>query len=189
MIAKKDRDIYNFLDMFNSATTSQIYRIFYKGKTLRRCQDRLATLTNAQYINRVKNFLTGEYIYYTKLQKPEQIEHGYYRTELYIKLNERYCVADYDVECKGIPNIRPDMYIDVKLNNMLYMFFVEIHLHNRFNQDKYEQYYKSGLWRDKYKVFPRIIIVAHEPPRLQKTNLNFKIVSTKLNDIEKIFMP
>lgn len=187
MISSKDRDIYNFLDLFNVATTSQLYRMFYRGKTLRRCQDRLTALSKSGYINRVRNFLTGEYLYYVKSQKPEQMEHCYFRTELFLKMRERYTIKFYDTECLGMVGVRPDMYMEVQLRNALYLFFVEIHLHNKFNQDKYENYYKSGQWKERTKIFPRILIVAHNKPTLKPSSLNYRIVPTSLTGIDTAF--
>lgn len=65
---------------------------------------------------------------------------------------------------------------------------MEVHLTNaQFNQEKYENFYVSGKYKQWYKVFRRVIIISYRGLKLQMSSIKYIQVPLSCKDVEIIF--
>jgi hypothetical protein len=57
----------------------------------------------------------------------------------------------------------------------------------QFNQEKYENFYNSGKYKQWYKVFPRVVIVSDRSLKLQQSNIKYIQVPLSCDGIESVF--
>lgn len=174
MIMRNDQNIYNFLEDFRYATTSQIEALFFKNKSKRYCQKRLQYLTQQGFIKRCKSTINNDFAYYIdKKSYLPQVHHDLIRTEIFIHMNEKYKVVSWSNE-KTIEHIRPDAIAFIEDHKMEFPVFIEIHLSNRFDFDKY----KGKDFRPLFGMQPRVLICTDRhitPPNMSL--LKFKVIN------------
>lgn len=165
MLMSRDRRVLRFIDDFGCATTRQLKSIFFADTTLRRCQQRLKMLCSQKHLNRSRDVLGVDYLYYGN-KRPREVAHMLARVDYYIKVNDGNLTA-FDPEYK-LGNLRADAYYEV----LGTPFFLEIQLSRHFNQNKYELAYQSGLWDGE---FPTVVVVSPHDIKFRESEINFKL--------------
>jgi hypothetical protein len=191
LITKRDQDIYNFLDKkenggigFHHASTSQINRLFFCGTSDRYCRKRLQYLYEIGYLKRTRSTLGNDFAYYIeKKSLLQQVHHDLIRTEIYTVLNSRYKILEWHNEF-SIDHIRPDAFCYIDNG---YPVFIEVHLSNNFNFDKYIEFARQDL-KVMFGVLPRVIICTDRQVTVPKDMyLKFKVVNFDMAGIDSLF--
>jgi hypothetical protein len=187
VITETEQKVLDFLEMFNCATTTQLTKLFYMTTVFpyNKSRRRLKILYDDKYVKRVRNSINMEYVYY--LKKNNQFNHSLILTEFYVQLHELVEIDKFEVE-QPYGNIRPDGMAICGYKGFTHYFFIEVHIsNNRFNQDKYINYYGSREWKQYFDVFPKIIIISDKKVDLKPTNLKFIQIKQNCEDILNIF--
>lgn len=134
LLTTRDYEIVRFIeDTGLPITPSQASRIwFWKGNeksALIGAQRRLLALFKMKKLNRVRQYVGQEYIYYLK-KIPSQLKHKQLMVDLLCHLNmNNFKVLDVEVEWKDIEpsyHIRPDLFLTVEYGNQKYNFICEV---------------------------------------------------------------
>lgn len=188
MIMPRDKEILDFIDLLGAASLTQIKRVFMnenkQGKIIAR--RRLKRLYDLKLIKRDRSFINSEYIYY---KKNTLLEHKLALTEFYTTLQSLPGkILKFDPE-KTLDDIRPDAVCDYLYKGNVYQLFIEAHLATiPFNQQKYEDFYESGKYRQWYKVFPRVIIISDRRIEFKSSKIRYIQISLDCKNIEKVFI-
>ncbi len=176
MITNRDQNILNFIEDFHIATARQIYGVFFDNTSYRYCNSRLLYLFNEGFIKRTRSTIDNSYAYYIN-KKPVQLHHDLIRSQIYVLLNHHYKVEAWQNEYT-VENIRPDAFCIINDHDILFPCFVEVHLNNKFNFDKYSNLVKTTDLKAIFGLIPRVIIVTDRdivtPSNL---GIKFKIVN------------
>jgi hypothetical protein len=186
LITQRDQQIIDLIELTGAVKTSHIQRLFMKNKSQGKviAERRLKSLYSLGMVHRTRAFINTEYIYY---KKKTLLEHKLALTELYIALLDLPGeILKFEVE-KQIGDIRPDALCDYLYQNNVYQFFIEIHLAKApFNQQKYEDFYSSGKYREIYKVFPRVIIVSDRQVDIKASKIRYIKIPLNCSGIYRI---
>ncbi len=185
IITKRDQNIINFLEDFHVATSHQIHDIFFNNTSYRYTRMRLQYLFEQKHIKRIKNTISNGYAYYID-KKPLQIHHNLLRTELYVNINKLYNIVDWQNEIP-IGNIRPDAFAYIEDNSIIFPVFIEVHLNNKFDFEKYKKLKQEFDFKLLFKFTPRVIICTDQELNIPKIGYIFRIVNTDMSGINKIF--
>lgn len=174
MLTKRDHRITRFIEAFNCATTKQLHRLFFSNAPSCKCQARMKILWKEKRVNRHREFVSQNFLYFLGKKKPEQIEHDLIRVNAYISLLDLYGedLQDFKPEYK-IADLRADAYFEIWKYNRPVPYFLEVQRNTNFDQAKYETLYASGKWRELWDSFPAVIIVTDKRIRLKPTQLKF----------------
>ncbi len=176
MITKRDQSILNFLEDFHIATAKQIYQIFFNKASYRYCNNRLLYLFNQGFIKRTRSTIDSSFAYYIN-KKPVQIHHDLIRSQIYVLLTRYYTVESWENECP-IESIRPDALAYINDHGIIFPCFLEIHLNNKFNFDKYQDLVKNTDLKAMFKLMPRVVIVTDRNVVVPtKTGIKFRTVN------------
>lgn len=179
MITKRDQDIINFVTDFHIATSKQIHSLFFENISYRYTRKRLQYLSEIlKEIKPTHSTIDNCIAYYTD-KKPVQIHHDLIRAELFVNLKKQYNVLDWSNETP-IVNIRPDAlsYINnsfAYINNhgIVFPIFIEIHLNNKFNFQKYIDLVKNNNLHEMFGIMPRVLICTDRQLTIP-TNIGIK---------------
>ena len=193
MVTCKDQNLFNLLDDFHIATTSQIHRLFYPNSSYQYTCKRLKYLLDNGYIKQASSTINNGYAYYTGT-KPVQIHHDLIRTELFVNIKQKYKVLAWQNEEK-VKNIRPDatVYIEnsafayIENSNIVFPVFIEVHLNNHFNFDKYSNLIKTTDLKALYGIMPRVIICTDREVKLPVMGVKFKLVGLDMSGLDTLF--
>jgi hypothetical protein len=188
MITKRDQDIINFLEEegFHIATTSQLHGIFFKDLTYRCCAARLEKLTEQEHIKRTQSTINTSYAYYVS-KKPVQIHHDLIRTELYMNIKNTYQIMEWHNEYTFL-NLRSDAFAYISDHDIVFPCFIEIHLNNRFDFEKYNTLFRESDLKTLFGILPRVIICTDRDITIPKgLGLKFKVVDLEMNGLESLF--
>ncbi|EPR12349.1 hypothetical protein [Ruminiclostridium papyrosolvens] len=176
MITKRDQTVLNFIEDFHIATAKQIYQIFFNKTSYRYCNNRLLYLYNQGFIKRSRSTIDNGFAYYIN-KKPIQVHHDLIRSGIYVLLNQHYSVEAWQNEYI-IENIRPDAFCLVNDHDIVFPCFIEVHLNNKFNFEKYQALIKNADLKAIFKLMPRVVIVT-DRDIVAPTNIGikFKIVN------------
>lgn len=154
MITKRDREIVRFLSKIRVASTNVLAERFFPS--LRMAQKRLALLTKWGEVQRSREHMTSQYVYYLG-SKPKQIRHSLLRTEFYHRFP--YKMPVFEIEYI-VGRIRADAMIGY-IDKTEQLAFLEIQI-SRTKPDlaKYRRFYNSGEYQDHFPTMPKIIIVT-----------------------------
>lgn len=169
MLTQRDRRVLRFIDAFGCATTKQIQTLCFPS--LRRCQQRLYTLTMYGKLKRARDYISAEYLYYAD-KKPKEIEHMRLRVDVYLQLIKDYELCTFQPEYT-LGHLRADAYFEIYRNGYVLPFFLEIQRSPNFRQDKYEKVYNSGIWLDLWEEFPPVVVVSDHTIRYKPSSLKF----------------
>jgi hypothetical protein len=191
IISTNDQNVLNFISDFHIATSGQIYQLFFPGK-YRYCMKRLKTMQDEGFIKRTNSTIDNCYAYYID-KKPCQIHHDLIRAELFTALNKRFKVVSWENE-EPIKNIRPDAtafvhsaFTYINDHDAVFPIFIEIHLNNKFNFDKYKEFLKTTNLREMYGGMPRVLICTDRTLKLPQLGIKFKLVGLDMSGLENIF--
>jgi hypothetical protein len=188
MITKRDQNILNFIEDFHIATARQIYSVFFANTSYRYCNTRLLYMYNQGFIKRTRSTIDNSFAYYIN-KKPVQTHHDLIRTQIYVLLNQYYKVEAWKNEYT-IENIRPDSFCLINDHDILFPIFIEVHLNNKFNFDKYTNLAKTTDLKYAFGLMPRVIIVTdRDIVAPSKSEIKYKIVNYETTDgIDSLFM-
>ena len=71
-MTRRDYDIIEFIRYYKVASTDTIQQLFFSS--LRMCQQRLKYLYDHKHINRSRESINNQYVYY--LRRPAQLRHS-----------------------------------------------------------------------------------------------------------------
>lgn len=184
MITKRDQDIYNYLEDFHIATSKQLHRLFFSNTSERYSRKRLQYLTETGFIKQTKSTIDNCFAYYIK--KPVQIHHDLIRSELFVSMNEKYKILSWHNEMT-VENIRPDAMAFIDDHGIEFPVFIEVHLSNKFDFDKYENLIKKTDLRALFGIMPRVVICTDRHVTVPKINLKFVIVGIDMQGLDSLF--
>jgi hypothetical protein len=185
MIVKRDQTIINFLEDFRIANTGQLHRLFFPNTPVQYSSRRLKYLFDEGYIKRTRSTLTSGYAYYVG-KKSGQMHHDLIRVELFITLKQLYTITEWGNEAT-IGNIRPDAVAIIDDHGIKFPVFIEIHLNNRFDFDKYKELLKTTDLKALFGLMPRVLICTEQKLTLPNIGIKFKLVSIDMSGIDSIF--
>jgi hypothetical protein len=187
MITKRDQDIYNFIEDFHAATASQLHALFFNNTSYRYSRKRLQYLSEEGFIKRTRSTINNDYAYYIKKYSLlQQLHHDLIRTELYTHLKQRYYLLEWNNEMT-IANIRPDALTYINDHGIVFPVFVEIHLNNKFNFDKYKELIKNNDLRAMFGIMPRVVICTDRQVTVPNIGIKFKVVGLDMSGLDSIF--
>jgi hypothetical protein len=184
-VTERDRKALEFIKTVGVATTSQIDKAVYRY--YRACVRRLQMLADEGRVDRHREGVNHEYIYYLG-KKPQQAEHGLLLTDAYIRLSEMGEILAFD-RTPVWGRLKPDAFAAVKRLDGVYLLALEIErmTGNPFNQNKYEQYHASGIWRRITKEMPRVVVITDKRVKIYPSEIMYVIIPTSLEGLDKIF--
>jgi hypothetical protein len=186
LITKRDQDIINFIEYFHIATTKQIYRLFFKDVDKRNCSQRLSELLKWKYIKQTVSTIDNCNAYYIS-QRPSQLHHDLIRTELYSHIKNKYNLIQWENE-KTIDNIRPDALCFINDHDIIFPLFIEVHLSNKFNFNKYLYLTKNNDLKAVFGLMPKVLLITDRQVTVPKgIGIKFKIVDLDMNGLESLF--
>jgi hypothetical protein len=185
VITSRDQNALNFLSDFRIATLSQIHRIFFNDVSERYSSKRIKYLYDNGYVKRTISTINSGYAYYIS-KKPVQIHHDLLRAELFAQLQQRYKVLEWNNEMPVL-DIRPDAFAYIEDNGIPFPVFIEIHLSNKFNFDKYKSLLQSADLKALYGIMPRVIICTDRQVDIPPMAIKFKVVAPDMKTIDTIF--
>ena len=185
MITKRDQDILNFIQEFHVATTNQIHKLFFAPSNYRYCTQRLKFLTDSSHIKKTRSTIDNCNAYYID-RKPAQVHHDLIRTELYTNMKQRYKILEWHNEMT-VGNIRPDAFAYINDYGIVFPVFIEIHLNNKFDFDKYMEFVKNNDLRSMFGIIPRVIICTDRQVTIPNIGIRFKVIGIDMSGLELIF--
>jgi len=183
MISQNDQNVLNFLEDFHIATSGQVCRLFFPGK-YRYCMKRLKALREEGFIRRVHSTIDNSYAYYVG-KKPVQVHHDLIRAELFASINEHYKIITWDNE-EPVKHIRPDAVALILDRGITFPVFVEIHLNNHFDFDKYKELVRTADLRSIFGTNPRILICTDREVKLPVSAIKFKLVGLDMSGLDTL---
>lgn len=179
MITDRDKQVLEFLRKFKVATTDTIADIFYPS--LRVAQRRLKILYENKALKRDREHFTSQFYYY--IQKPKQLRHSILLTDFYRELNKIANIEFFESEF-AIEHVRADALAAYRIKNRGYIAFVEVQIANMpLDIEKYENLYRSELYKKYFPVFPLIIAITDK--NIPKTDLKVIQLNEKLENLKE----
>lgn len=142
-----------------------------------------------QELNRTRDGIHGEYIYYTK-RKPKQLAHALLLSETYKHIHRLFHIVAFDTEVP-MDNVRADgfvAYVDKKTSKNR-ISFIEVEISQNSLKDKIEKYEVLEMTKKykEYKDFPKmpsLIIVTDR--KIPNTNLQVFQIKTDFSNIQDL---
>ena len=187
MLTTRDISIVKFMEQTGlPLTASQVSRLwFWSGNeksSLICAQRRLLALYKMKKVQRVRQFVGQEYIYYLN-KVPGQLEHKQLMMDFLCHLNmNNFKILDIEVEWKAIEQsykIRPDLFLTVEYANKKYNLICEVDNTKEFDNKKYEKL-TSNMNTDRalHQLIPyTVLIVAicnNKPSAIKRANGIYK---------------
>lgn len=186
MITKRDQDVINFIEEFHISTSNQIHRLFFKDISIRYSRSRLDYLYKEKFIKRTRSTIDNCHAYYIH-KKPVQMHHDLIRSELYSRLKNLYNVLEWNNE-QPIVNIRPDATCFINDHNIIFPVFIEIHLNNKFNFEKYEELVKNNDMKAIFGIIPRVLICTDRDITIKpNVGIKFKVINLEKDSLVNLF--
>lgn len=128
---KRDLEIINYLDIVKISSGKQIKELFFKDNTNSIFYRRMEKLAEQEKIYRTK-YEGNKYLYHydKKCYSKKAIKHELEITKVYLKLLniEDFEVLTFKKSFSLNDNVIPDIFVQLKYNNMIYNIFFEIQL-------------------------------------------------------------
>jgi hypothetical protein len=183
----RDKEILDLIDRLGAASLTQIKKLFMNGNKqgIIIARRRMKRLYDLKLIKRDRSFINTEYVYF---KKNTLIEHKLALTEFYAALQSfPGKILKFDPE-KPLDDIRPDALCDYLYKNNVYQFFIEVHLSNiLFDQQKYEDFYAGGKYRQWYPVFPRVVVISDRDVQFKASKIRYFKIPLSCQGIEYLF--
>lgn len=180
---ERDKAIIDYLTEYGCARTETLKELFFKNEHIGTCRIRLSKLHRYTAINRHRDFLFQEYIYYTT--KPKQIEHRLILTDFHrelIKLGAD--VVKLENEFTFFDGIRPDGFLACRYRGKELVAFVECE-RQKPDTDKYEKFYISERWKV-FRFCPKLIWITNKKVTPVK-GMDLIIIKEDLSNIREVF--
>lgn len=157
MTTDADYMAIDFLQSFKVASTETLAEIFYNGK-IRTAQHRLRQLAEKKLVRRSREYVTNQYIYYTK--KPSQLRHSLLVTDFYRELHKYTSSIVFFAKETDICGKRPDAVFGYRINQTEYLGLLEVEISNKgFDCDKY----RNSKFVNYFPVVPKLFIISNQP--------------------------
>lgn len=134
-------------------------------------------------VDRERDFISQQYRYWIKGNKPRQLKHSLLLTQFHSKLDVQ---IEYISPAFKIGNVIPDGFLVYKKNGYYYSNFIEIQLNGSADTEKYKHLYHSNIWIDRFNgIFPRVIFITNQNIDMDQ---DYKIIIIKedLTNIARI---
>ena len=181
MLTDRDKSIISWIQKYKSITVLQCTYIFFEGN-YEGCRRRLEQLEDRKILKSYKNKFKNEKTYYIdkKLKEHELLVYDFIK-EIYKRNGE---LLELKLQPRLLKdNIRPDAFIEFKLEDNIYFIFLEVdytHYTDNIKLKLYEKLYKEGTVQDKcYGTFP-ILLIARPTESIRYNSSNFDLVYTDL---------
>jgi predicted transcriptional regulator len=183
MLVARDLQIVDFIQEFKAVYSDHVEQVFKMSEV--RANKRLRELVKEKLVKRKRDTLTPNYVYF--VEKPTL--HKLLLTEFYTQLLK---AQGSIVEFKRSPKLSgliPDAFCEYKYQGFRYFMFIEIQLSNgTLDTGKYERYFESRDWKEKFPKFPRIIVVGNRDFKIHSPNkLNFIQLDSSYTEFMSIF--
>lgn len=195
MLTTRDIEIVRFIEQTRlPLTASQVSRLwFWSGNeksSLICAQRRLLALYKMKRLQRVREYVGQEYIYYLN-KVPHQLKHKQLMMDFLCHLNmNKFKILDVQVEWKAIEKnygVRPDLFLTVEYSENKYNLICEVENTKGFDAKKYEKL-TSNINTDNslHVLIPNpILIVAicnNKPNPIKRANGLYTPVWVKADD-------
>jgi DNA-binding Lrp family transcriptional regulator len=180
MMTSRDFDIMDFLTDYKIATTSTLATKFFSSET--RCRKRMKQLYDNKRVKRARLSLNHDYMYY--VTKPSsQYMHYLLITEFYGELMKKCNVLKF-TKPKQLGNIIPDSTFLYEIDNKQYLGILEVEKSNNgFNYEKYEKFYKAGVYKEYFPYMPSVYVVCRFAKLPQNTSVKYIKIKTDMSDL------
>lgn len=180
MITTRDTEIIDFISEYKVASTATIAEIMFPS--LSACQKRLKVLHDNKQINRIRDNINSQYIYFTK--QPKQLRHSILVTDFYRELHRLAEVVSFKRE-PILGDIRPDAVFGYRFNGRGYIGLLEVEISNKgFNIGKYRKFYQDDC--KKYFPAPPDLFIVSDTVKPFDANFNIKIINTQFNNLRTL---
>jgi len=170
LITERDERVLEFLEELKVARASILHELFYPS--YRVAARRLFALYKEGFLKRDR--VPGQYEFYYYIAKPKQVKHALLVSDTYAYLHRTTTLHEFVVE-PSIGDVRPDAVAAYERDGTKEIAFIEVELSNKgLNLEKYEHLYISGVWKDYFPVFPKILAVTDK--RVPQTSLVVEVV-------------
>lgn len=160
-ITDRDKKIKEFLKEVTVADTKTLHILFFNGTTMRNCQKRLKQLVDIKYIKSYRENIISQNVYFIK--KPRNIEHKIKFSQLLAEIKlQNIELLKYRCPFK-IGNVIADGLVVIKDRGKVKIYFVECERTKKLNINKYMDLYYSRVYKDKFPVMPRILVIGKKP--------------------------
>ena len=195
MLTTRDFEIIRFMEQTRlPLTASQVSRLwFWSGNeksSLICAQRRLLALYKMKKVQRMREYVGQEYIYYLS-KVPHQLKHKQLMVDFLCQLNmNKFKILDIQVEWKAIEQsyrVRPDLFLTVEYMDKKYNLICEVDHTKEFDAKKYEKF-TSNMNTDKslHEVIPhQVLIIAicnSKPNPIKRSDGLYTPVWVKAND-------
>lgn len=184
MITTRDIEVLEFLETYKVANTSTMQELFFPS--LSACQKRLKFLFDEKRLNRLRDNINNEYVYYYK-KCPKQLKHSLLVTDFYRELHKHATNINFKIE-PTLGNIRPDAVVAYIHNNKKKLILLEIEISNKgFDYEKYDKFYSTGLYREFFPIMPTVFAVGDNIKKIPgETKVIYKHIATNFLNIQSI---
>lgn len=196
------KSILDFIDQFGICTAEHIAKLYYKNygnpsHALVKARDKMYRLFQEKTVKRKRSDINSKYYYFSD-KEPVQIHHRLCMIDLYVSLVELFGQDNVDMQIhyNQINGMVPDALIRIIKTDLIYYFFLEVHLSNNpFNYEKYEKVYYSKDYENIYpseaKIknpilpFPKVIVMTDKKLKIE-SKLRFIVTDLALNNLEDL---
>lgn len=196
VLSERDRNILRHIEEYKFATIKQISDMFFSeqkyGYDIAR--KRLNAMVQHNQLLVDRNYDNNQNVY--SLEKLKKVtKSNLLLMDFYSKLiHEGIEIICFEKEYTGLMGgkIRPDAFVAIKIDNWILYLCVEVQTrHEGVDLEKYERFYTTNEFQDKFNVFPVIVVIddiVHKKP-LQSNR--FKVVQLDFNLVgfTSIFLP
>jgi hypothetical protein len=126
--------------------------------------------------------MNHDYIYYVR--KPGNYIHDLLVTEFYRELHKRSKILNFVIE-KEIGEIRPDAIFGFEIDGKQRLGLLEVEIsHKGFDFEKYETFYRSGVYKEYFPVMPMVYIVGRSIKVPKTSIVEYTIINTDLTNLK-----
>lgn len=200
MLTTRDLEIIRYLEQNFLITSSIASRLVYwtgnEKSSLIIAQKRLKVLFKEKEVKRLRDNITNEYVYYLH-KAPTKINHRLKIADFISRLNRLgFELQNIELEYSELQesyNIRPDIMLEAKFNNVSFVALVEVDLTKSFsNITAYTEIVKDRKNKIKQPLpnKPLLLISVSDTP-IKRTDEQVKPVQIKtdFSDIVKLTYP
>jgi hypothetical protein len=124
--------------------------------------------------------MNNDYLYYIK--RPYGVMHDFLCTEFYRELSIHSKVLQFAID-RQLGKIRPDAIFAFKIGDRQCLGCLEVELsHKGFDFDKYEEFYKTGAFKEFFPVMPTVYIVGKVKP--PKSMIKYVVIKPDMSDFK-----